>query len=374
MKQLLEEAMQIAGLTDFGDERFKLGLAALLDTYSSNNFTTEAQGKLRRRMLELLVSRLQIEDAFKRHPEALEQTISQPLFLTGLPRTGTSALLNVLSVDPAWRSLKLWEAHNPSPLEGLAPGQEDPRYLRVKKYYDAMNESSDFKKIHFMGADSAEECIFLTNHTFEDAAYGFEIFLEPYAEFYRGVERGYQYAYHANLLRLLQWQRPGESWLLKTPSHVCHLDIILSEHPDAGIVITHRNPLEVVGSYCSMMMTVVPEQSRTDPHDMGRRVLEHLAMQMDQSMDSRARLDSSRIVDVNYNDFIEDSVAVVEDIYESLAIRCPAETRDSISQYVVDHPRGKHGSHDYQLADFGLTENQVQDRFARYLASYDLAV
>ncbi len=371
ISELLAEAIQRTGLDDFGGESFRPGLEKLLQTLDGNHFTESSRKSLRRRMRDLLVARLNIEAAWKHHPEVLDLPITQPLFLTGLPRTGTSALLNVLSNDPATRPLKLWEAHNPWPLEGLAPGELDPRYVETKAYYD--------KKIHYMTADSAEECIFLTNHTFQDAQYGFEIFLEPYASFYAGVDRRPQYQYHADLLRLLQFQQPNDAasagrWLLKTPSHICHLDIIAQQHPDCGMIVTHRNPLEVIGSYSSMMMAVLPEQTRTDPADMGRRVLEHLAQQMDHSIETRKNIDAGRIIDVQYIDFVDDTLAVVDRIYEHLSLPYPQLARDAITAYVADHPRGKHGSHDYHLREFGLSEQQVLDRFATYIETYDIEV
>ena len=371
---LLQEARDSAGLQDFGDNSFLPGLASLLETYSSNNFTERARKSLRRRMLDLLVSRLQVEDAWKRFPESLKLPINRPLFLTGLPRTGTSALLNVLANDPATRELKLWEAHNPAPLDGLAEGEDDPRYLQVKAYYDRMNAKSDFKKIHHMTADSAEECIYLTNHTFQDAGYGFEIFLDPYARYYQQVDRRPQYQYHADLLRLLQWQRPADRWLLKAPSHLSHLEIILEQHPEAGIIITHRNPLEVVGSYSSMMMAVLPEQTQTDPEQMGQRVLEDLAGQVAHSMAAREHLDAARILDVHYTDFTSDTMEVVDEIYSHLGLPYSEETRTLIANYVAEHPRGKHGSHDYQLDQFGLSEQQVLDRFESYIKRYNIKV
>ena len=371
---LLEEVVAKTGLDDFGSDDFRPGLGLLLETFDNNYFTEASRKSLRRRMRDLLIGRLQIEAAWKRHPEVLDLPISRPLFLTGLPRTGTSMLLNVLSNDAATRTLKLWEAHNPWPLENLAAGEEDPRYLKIKAYYDAMNSKSDFKKIHYMTADSAEECIFLTNHTFADAQYGFEVFLEPYASFYREVERSGQYQYHADLLRLLQWQRPADRWLLKTPSHICHLDIIDQQHPDCGMIVTHRNPLEVIGSYSSMMMAVVPEQTQTDPEEMGRRVLDHLAGQIDRSMETRKSIDEQRIVDVQYVDLTGDTMAQVDRIYEQLALPYPATVRSAISDYVDAHPRGKHGSHDYHLQEFGLSEQQVLDRFANYIETYNIEV
>jgi len=374
LQGLLSEARGKAGLDDFGSDDFIPGLEKLLETYDHNGFTIAARKSLRRRALNLLVSRLNIEAAWKRYPEVFDLPITRPLFVTGLPRTATSALLNVLASDPAARELKLWEAHNPSPLEGLAPGEQDPRYLKIKQYYDQMNANSDFKKIHYMAADSAEECVFLTNHTFQDAQYGFEVFLEPYAAFYRDVDRRPQYQYHADLLRLLQWQRPADRWLLKTPSHICHLDIIAEQHPDCGMIVTHRNPLEVIGSYSSMMMAVAPERNHTDPQDLGRRVLEFLAGQMDHSIEIRKNIDPGRILDVQYIDFVSDTMSVVDNIYQHLSLPYPDTVRDAIVTYVDDHPRGKHGSHDYKLEEFGLTEQKVLDRFSNYIQTFNIEV
>ncbi len=372
--EILTEATRRAGLDDFGNDDFRPGLEKLLETMDSNNFTEASRKSQRRRIRDLLVGRLEIEAAWKRHPEVFNLEINKPLFLTGLPRTGTSALLNVLANDPATRSLKLWEAHNPWPLENLAAGEVDPRYVQTKKYYEEMNANSDFKKIHYMTADSAEECIFLTNHTFQDAQYGFEIFLEPYASFYKTVDRRPQYQYHADLLRLLQWQRPADRWLLKTPSHICHLDIIAKLHPESGMIVTHRNPLEVIGSYSSMMMAVLPEQTQTDPVDMGHRVLEHLAQQMDHSMETRKNINPGRILDVQYVDFVKDSLSVVDQVYDHLSLPYPESVRKVIAEYVDAHPRGKHGSHDYHLTEFGLSEQQVLDRFKSYIETYNIEV
>ena len=148
----------------------------------------------------------------------------------------------------------------------------------------------------------------------------------------------------------------------------------MEQHPGAGIIITHRNPLEVVGSYSSMMMAVLPEQTQTDPEEMGQRVLEDLAGQAAQSMAARERLDPGRIMDVHYTDFTSDTMTVVDEIYSHLGLPYSVETRALIATYVKAHPRGKHGSHDYQLDQFGLNEQQVLDRFETYIQRYDIKV
>jgi hypothetical protein len=373
LEGLLTQARLQTGLSDFGAGDFLPGLQALLDTYGGNGFTAEAQQQLRGRLLNLLIARLNIEAAWTRHPESLALTVATPMFLTGLPRTGTSALLNVLANDPATRSLKLWEGLNPWPLENLEPGQQDPRYLGLKAYYDEANKSSAFSKVHYTTADTPEECIHLTNHTFQDAQFGFELFLEPYASYYRGADQAAVYRYHANLLRLLQWQRPGERWLLKTPAHVDRLDHLLHHHPDCRIIITHRNPLEVVGSYSSMMWALMPPRESADPGELGQRVLHHLARQMDTSMELRERIDPARILDIQYPDFVADASGVSEHIYRYFDMPYPESTRALIENHIASHPRGEHGSHDYQLDQFGLNEKQVLERFDGYIRAYDIA-
>src|SRR5690606_24547022 len=124
---------------------------------------------------DLLVVRLKMEAAFRRHPEIHDEVIRQPLYLTGLPRTGTSALLNLLANDPAHRPLKLWEGLNPDPVEGLAAGAPDPRYVAMKQWEEeTLRANPDFDKIHHTSIDTPEECIHLLNHTFQDVQFGFE--------------------------------------------------------------------------------------------------------------------------------------------------------------------------------------------------------
>jgi hypothetical protein len=370
---ILKEARDEAGLQDFGSDAFMPGLEALLETYTNSDFTDKGHRSLRRRAVKLLIARLNIEETWKKHPEIRELPIKNPMFLTGLPRTGTSALLNILSNDPATRTLALWEGYNPWPID-LAPGEEDPRYLAIKAHYEKLNSVSDFKKMHHSTADNPEECIHLTNHTFQDAQFGFEVFMEPYATFYQQTERQTQYQYHADLLRMLHFQRPADRWLLKTPSHAEHLEIIVDMHPDCEIIITHRTPLQIIGSYCSLMTGVMPAHNGLDLEDLGARVLEFLGSQTDKCMAQRDNISSDRILDLDFHDILDKPQEVVERIYSHFKLPLPDSTRDAIFAYIADHPKGKHGSHDYKLEQFGLTEQKVLDRFAIYIERFDIRV
>lgn len=372
---LLDEATRKAGQDDFGKDDFLPGLTALLQAYENGGFTEKAARATRARVLNLLVARLKIEAGWKKHPEIFDIEIKSPLFLTGLPRTGTSALLNILSRDAGTRTLKLWEAMHPYPMDrALQEGEQDPRYVSVKEHFEMLNAKSDFKKLHFTTADTPEECIHLTNHTFCDPQYGAELFIEPYASFYKQVDRVPQYQYHLDILRMIQWQRPGERWLLKAPSHIGALDLLQQFYPGCDIIITHRNPVYVIASYCSLMLWNVPGRENVDKLALGRQVLDHWATEIDKSMVARQAIPADNILDIHYEDFIDSNSAVVKQIIDYFKLPVSPSSKEAIQTYIDQHPANKHGSHDYKLEEFGLTEQKILDRFGTYIDTYNVNV
>ena len=186
VEALLAEACAATGLSDFGEPDFREPLGVLCQTYERAPFDERGRRRNRRRVLQLLSSRLRVEDALRRHPEIREREIRRPMVLTGLPRSGTSALFSLLAADPVARPLLLWETQHPEPAEGLAPGQPDPRYQAVKAYYEeAHQKNPEFTKIHYASADTPEECVLLQALTLNGVHYGVEPMLEPYASWYR---------------------------------------------------------------------------------------------------------------------------------------------------------------------------------------------
>ncbi|CAH0992688.1 hypothetical protein SIN8267_02821 [Sinobacterium norvegicum] len=371
VNSVLEEAKDKTGLNDFGDQGFLTGLTVLMQTYDQNGLSDAGRLASRGRIVNLLAERLRIEDSFKKQPEIRDLKISKPMFLTGMPRTGTSALLNILASDPAARPLKLWEGYNPSPYPNLAEGETDPRYSIVKA---AFEKASDLSKIHHTSADTPEECIHLFNHTFEDVQFGIEAFLEPYASFFKTVDRTKQYQYHGELLRMLQSRQQTDRWLLKSPYHLWSLDLMVKQHPDCSIIITHRDPREVVGSYCSMMAYLMPDSENADLNALGKGVLDYLVDQVNGSIEQRKNISDKRILDIQYRDFVNDNQSVIDSIYHHFELPYGKDVQQPIKQYIADHPQGKHGSHDYHLAQFGLDEATVLDRFERYTKAYNIAL
>ncbi len=367
---LLDDARQITGLTDFGSDDFREGLQKLLDTYARNGYSEGSHEHNRGRLLGLLSERLRIEDAWKRHPDIRDVQIRAPMYLTGLPRTGTSALLNLLSQDPATRPMALWEGMNPSPLPGNPTKDDDPRYLGIKVFTDRISEDNpDFEKIHHTSADTAEECIHLLNHTFQDVQFGIECLMEPYGSWFQQQDHRASYEYYADILRMLQWCRPGERFLLKSPAHLWALDLLVDIFPDCSIVITHRDPAECVTSYASMMDTLMVGRTY-DRSELGPTVMEYLAHKMEHALRCRDEIEPARIVDVQFTDLVADPIAALHCIYDHFGIPSTPGLDQTFVDYAAAHPQGEHGSHEYGPDDYGLSREQILDRFAFYTERY----
>ncbi len=370
---LLEAARNQTGLDDFGDDRFREGLGVLIETYEAAGLRPGGRKRTRDRLIMLLATRLRVEDSWKRYPEIREREIRRPVILTGLPRTGTSALFNLLGADPDSRPLLLWEAMNPTPLEGLAPGQEDPRLAGMKAHFERQRqENPAFDKIHRVRADGPEECVLLTAHTFCDVQLGIETLMDPYRAWFLEQDLHGTYAYYADLLRMLDFQRPGNRWLLKSPAHLWALDILTELFPDVCIIQTHRNPMQILASYCSMMEALMNTREKVDTKELGASVLEYLALKLEAGFAARDRSDPGRFFDVDYRRFVEDPLETARGIYAYFDLDLRPEVSQALQQHVRDNPQNKHGAHTYSLDEYGLSPEQVRERLSDYIERFDL--
>jgi hypothetical protein len=370
--ELLREARQATGLDDFGGGGFREGLQVLIEMVEKNPFTEKGRKQHRQRLIQLLSTRLKVEEAFRRHPEIRERPIARPMFLTGLPRSGTSALFNLLAVDPAARPLLLWEGIFPDPNWDLATGAIDPRYQAMKSVAEQTRQKNpDFTKVHFADADTPEECVLLHAFALDGGQLGYELVLEPYASWFTHHDLHPLYRYYADLLRLLDWQRPGERWLLKTPAHLWALDVLVEIFPGCSIVWNHRDPAVCIPSIASMIHMIIADRVKMSAEEIGPRVLEHYAASMDRGLAVRDQLDEARFFDVDYGALVADNLGEVERVYAHFGLPHDA-VRPAMAKHVASHPKDKHGRHEYDLASFGLTREIVRERFRVYVERFGL--
>ncbi|TDG13951.1 sulfotransferase [Seongchinamella unica] len=367
--ELIAEAMEQTGFSDFGDLPYREGLDALLATYDRHVRDPEGRKRCRDRVVFQLATRLKLENAFNTISGWQQQEIVAPVFVTGLPRSGTSALLNLLETAPDNRGLLQWEVQFPDPWPGSAPGDKDPRYDYLAR---ALEESrdSDFAKIHYIDADTPEECVLLHAFAFGGVQLGFEIMLEPYHSWVLAQDLEPLYRYQKKIMQLLNWRMPGKHWMLKAPAHMLAIDAIIKVFPDARFVWCHRDPQAVVPSINSMNKVVMGmyagDCSHLDAGDMGRAVMEWYALSLERGLAARARLDPALFVDCSQQELVDDPMGVVERVYGQFGMELDCAARAAFTAHIEANPKGKHGKHEYRLEEYGLTRELIARRFAFY--------
>ena len=367
--ELIAEAVEQTGFDDFGDLPYREGLEVLLETYDRHLADPEGRKRCRDRVVFQLATRLKLENAFSTITGWQEQEIVAPVFVTGLPRSGTSALLNLLVSAPENRGLLQWEVQFPDPWPGSAPGDKDPRYDYLAK---ALEESrdSDFAKIHYIDADTPEECVLLHAFAFGGVQLGFEIMLEPYRSWVLAQDLTPLYAYQKKMMQLLNWRSPGTQWMLKAPAHMLAVDAILAVFPDARFVWCHRDPQAVVPSINSMNKVVMNmyagDYDHLDAGEIGRAVMEWYALTLERGLAARERLDESLFIDCSQQELVDDPMGVVERVYQQFGLNMDDAARSALQAHIDANPKGKHGKHEYSLEEYGLTRELIDQRFAFY--------
>lgn len=369
---LVQEAVEQTGFDDFGDMPYRDGLEALLATYDRNIADPEGRKRCRDRVVYQLATRLKLENSFKTIDGWQDQEITAPIFVTGLPRSGTSALLNLLEAAPENRGLLQWEVQFPDIWPGSKPGDKDPRYDFLAKALEDSRDS-EFAKIHYVDADTPEECVLLHSYACHGVQLGFEIMLEPYRSWLLAQDLEPLYRYQKKILQLLNWRNPGQQWMLKAPAHMLGIDAILKVFPDARFVWCHRDPQKVVPSINSMNKVVMGmfagDYSHLDSGQIGRSVMEWYALSLEKGLESRARLPENLFIDCSQQQFVDEPMAVVAKVYDSFGMTLTDESRAILQAHVDANPKGKHGKHEYDLSEYGLSTKLIDQRFAFYTNS-----
>jgi hypothetical protein len=329
-----------------------------------------------KQLLDTLTTRLQLIDQWKKHPEIAEEKIKRPLFVVGLPRTGTTILHSLLSQDPAIRSPLSWEVGMPLP----APQQEtfttDPRIAQTERNLDIFRWlAPSFETIHPMGATLPQECITFTTLACHSIQFEVTFNAPTYQQWYLEHDPSDVYTFHHQFLRHLQHGVPGDQWALKTPAHLNTLEGLFKEYPDALIVQTHRDPLAVVPSIANLYYTMrCIGSDDLQPDDLGRQQLQQWAGYLNKGMHVRDSMPekSDQFFDIYFEEVIEDSVDCVRRIYEHFEMDFTKEARDCMTTFLAANQRNKHGVHKYTLEMFGLDEAELTDMFAEYCERFNI--
>lgn len=370
--QLLEEAVAEAGLSDFGAGDFREGLAVLLDSLGrdgdlSRDADASVVGDFRRR----LVNRLAVEAYYAAHPEVEDVAVRGPVDINGLPRTGTTALADMLSIDPQFRSLRGWEQAQPCPPPTLEDEVNDPRRVAFAKAQEGL--SAEHRAMHLFEIDATMEDTEVLGMCF----HGQQMMLPvpTYRDWWREADLTQTYQYHRRVVKLLGSRRPPDLWLFKAPHHKFHLEALASAYPDMRFVMTHRDPAKVVPSYTSIVSTVMPPaHGERDLKGLAHEICDHLRIGMEHAIAERARIGEDRFLDVHHRQMVSDPKDTIRRVYEWLGLELTASVEQSILDWQEANRVGTHGTHRYTAEQYGLSIDQIRSDYDFYIRHFDVAV
>jgi Sulfotransferase family len=373
---VLRAARQRAGLDDFGPEDFVDRLRMWLDEVNADgNRTGLGRAMTFSLCVRYATARLRLRDFSSRHPEVHDIDIAEPIIVIGLPRSGTTHLLNLVSADTGLRSLPLWESYEPVPAqdEPATHEESDARYRRCAREWETMQSVLPYQAaMHPMNPDHINEEIELQGPDFASYILEWVARVPGWRDHYLATDQTPHYAYMRNVLQALQFQGGPNRWVLKSPQHLEQIGPLMRTFPDATVVVTHRDPVSVIQSAATMMAYAARLQYRHIDVDF---ILEYWADRVERLLRSSVRdrhlLPAERTVDVLYHEFMADDMGTVERIYGAAGRPLTTDTRAAMARYIADHPRGRHGQVAYDLrADFGVEPDALRERFAFYFEMF----
>ena len=372
-----DAAAQATGLEDFGDGGYREGLRTLLQAIDAEaRLSAAGEVAVRGMMVNCLVGRLRSEQGFTMAPEQARIPIEKPLVVTGLPRTGTTALHHLLSQDPQFQGLPLWIAETPKPRPLREEWGQDPDFLACSARMQEMHRRSpDMKAIHWIDAELVDECWHLLAQDFAHSGWEAQLHVPSYSRWYAQHPMGAAYRRHKRNLQLIGSSTPEKRWLLKDSTHLFDLGGFLEVYPDARIVHTHRDPLKLIPSVCSLCWSVREALNEGEERlAFGTPTQRLWERAIQGTMAVRERSDPRQFYDLQFRDFVADPLATIQAIYEYFGLEWSPDAEAAMRDWQAHAPRGKHGTHDYRFEDWGLSEESIREGFADYVKAFDVPV
>lgn len=378
LESLIAEAEAKAGARVDRSAGWLASLARLVESArTEGGFQPEAATAYAGQLANFARERLVAEQWFAREGGIARREVAVRFVIAGMGRSGTTFLQRLLSCDPDVSFLPTWQAMNPVPELGAErrPRARDPRRQSTIRFLDELRaKHPEAFRIHPLDADACEEEVFLLQHSFASMLFVIPTPVPSYSRWLNSTDHEEAYRFALDLIRLNEWFEGtpvGRPRVMKSPQFLLDLEVVRRAIPDAVIAQTHRDPVDLVGSYCS---TYADSRRRTqahfDPIELGRERLDQLHSMSERAVDARSTGDASRFVDVHYARLVADPLAVVESLYDRAAVPLSPAARSAMERWLAENPQHKAGKHNYALVDYGLDRAAVEARFARYLERF----
>jgi hypothetical protein len=377
MDQLHELVAGEVGSDDFGPDDYLAPLRVLLQSMDYDpHFSERGKRAAWGQVISVLRSRAHAIKAMKAHPGFDRQAVLDPVVITGVPRTGTTALHRLMAVDPRFQGLQTWLIDNPMPRPPADTWGDYPEFRRTVAQLETHYAAADTRAAHLRAAEEVHECCMILYQSFNCNIWACGSWSsQTYDAWRQSQSEDAAYAYYYKCVQLIGSNEPDKRWLLKNPGHIEQLDLLFATYPNARVIQTHRDPARAIPSLCSLLMTLHPvyevDRHEQRAHNMLAREAGKWARAV-RDADAVRQKHPGQVMDVIHADFHADPMAVLEQIYRFIGMDIDDALRARFARRIAEKPELQHGVHRYDLADFGMTAEQVREQYGDYIARYDL--
>jgi hypothetical protein len=367
---MLAAACERTGLTDFGEASFREGFDILLSEIEQLDLAPEIVAATAQQIGSFLDARLMAVAGWQAHPECLRISIERPLIIAGLVRSGTTALHQLLSLDPQFQVPEHWLTVAPMPRPRREAWDDIPQYRAIAERMAAYVQAApEMAEDHMMSAEGAEESLFILAQNFASNMFPSTWDVPHYQLWYEQRDDTDSYTWLADVLRLIGCRDPHRRWLLKNPTDLFSLNEVLNVFPDAMIVQTHRDPVAAIPSIASLIFAAqrLFMGEKADPQQVGRREMQFWALALDRAEQARTRA-PGQIFDVEFGEFVTDQLATVKAIYRHFGLTLTPSTEQAMQAWLDSHPRRAHSGNKYPPEVYGLDPEEMARTYADYRA------
>jgi len=373
---IIAEAESKAGMSD-PEPQFHKNFEVLLDALARTGGLAEATlGPVRQGFVDRAADRIEGLRWLREYPEIGGEVIDAPVFLTGLPRSGTTYLQYLFDRDHRFRLVRTWEAIMPNPPPGFDPASVERRKaIEAEANAKISFEIEGFDALHLIDDDGPQECHVFLEQSWSAAGFMNLYDVPDYFDYLmNGLDLEAAYRVHKRQLQLLQWQLPRPRWAIKYPNHVIAMDEILKVYPDARFVMTHRDPVQTLPSIAKMsfMLRSARQEQPVDPHRVGSQMLDFVRRHIDRIMAFCTGPNADRVAHVDYYRLVADPAATLGEVHAKIAADSPDDVRESITSWRRANPKGKRGENKYTLEQFGIDADEARDLFSDYIQHFDI--
>lgn len=366
ISDLHAEASRLTGLSDFGAEEYRQPLERIIRELVVSDLSDIGRAWIHGDFVNALISRLVREQGWKTHPHYRSRRIERPVVICGVPRTGTTALHKVMSLDPQFQGLDHWLTRWPKPRPPHSEWRDEPGYQRAaQRIEDLFELVSGLRAVHEINVEELDECIEILRTDFVTNNFPSSYDVPEYYAWFREQDETPSYHRLADTLRLIGLH-DDRTWLLKNPGHIAQLGALLTVFPDARVIITHRDPAKSIGSVASLLSGLWRRvYNHPDVTRLGPRELDYWSRAIASAQDVRSRYPAEQFLDIEHAVFHRDPVGCVHRIYDHFGLNLAPEVEQGMRAWLAANPADKHGVHQYRIDDYGITAEQVYSVMGR---------